>query len=230
MSAVGLILPAAGSGSRLGGAVPKQVRLLAGRPVLCWALAAFAPYVDEVVIPTSESLMPFLKDLIAAEQFPFHTQVIIGGDNRQDSVANGLAALPESVHKVLVHDAARPLITGDIIANSLAQLDQHQAVVVAIPCSSTLKLVNTDHAVTETKSREGMWLAQTPQGFHRASALAAYAAAGTQSFIGTDDAQVMEQAGVAVQVVPGHATNIKITTADDWDQAEALLAWRLSLE
>jgi len=217
---VALVIPAAGSGSRFGSAIPKQYLPLAGRPVLAWTLEAFAGLVDEALLAVDDAWEADADALAAAAPFPCRT--VRGGATRQASVAAALAAVAPHHDRVLVHDAVRPLVPRACIAACIAALDAHPAAVVAVPCAATVKRATSDGmAVAATVPREDLWLAQTPQGFRRFEGLSAFAAAGDLAC--TDDAQVMERAGHRVALVRGDARNLKITTPDDFAVAEALL-------
>lgn len=216
---VALIIPAAGSGSRFGGPVPKQYLPLRGRPVLAWTLEAFAGLVDEALLAVDDAWRD--QAVTLAAQAPFPCRVVLGGATRQASVAAALAAVSPGHDRVLVHDAVRPLVPRTCISACIAALDQHPAAVVAVPCAATVKRAGAGDVVTATVPREDLWLAQTPQGLRLREALAAFAAAG--DLLCTDDAQVMERAGHVVALVRGDARNLKITTPDDFAVAEALL-------
>ncbi len=216
---VALVIPAAGSGSRFGGPVPKQYLPLAGRPVLAWTLEAFAGLVDEGLLAVDAAWEADAAALAAAAPFP--CRVVRGGATRQASVAAALAAVAPAHDRVLVHDAVRPLVPRTCIEACIAALADHPAAVVAVPCAATVKRAGPGDLVVATVPRDDLWLAQTPQGLRRVEGLAAFAAAG--DLLCTDDAQVMERAGHAVALVRGDARNLKITTPDDFAVAEALL-------
>jgi 2-C-methyl-D-erythritol 4-phosphate cytidylyltransferase/2-C-methyl-D-erythritol 2,4-cyclodiphosphate synthase len=227
-SSVGIIIPAAGSGSRMGAAQPKQFLALAGMPVLARTLRAVLdhPKIDAAaaVLPPdqlqsgAELLLPFLspaqqKKLLFAA----------GGASRQESVRNGLAALPADIDRVLVHDGARPLVTVAIIDRCIAGLDAHGAVIAAVPVKDTLKEVAADGAVFRTVDREHLWQAQTPQGALRRLLEQACQQAEADGFAGTDEASLLERAGIPVSVVMGGERNLKITRAEDMTLAAALI-------
>ena len=216
-----LVLPAAGAGVRFGGAVPKQFLLLAGIPVLRRSLDAFVGLVDEAVIPVASAGRAAVAAALAGSPIPL--RLVEGGATRQASVHAGLLASDPTCAVVLVHDAVRPLVPRDCIAACLAALAQHDAALVALPCADTVKrAVGT--TVAATVPRDDLWLAQTPQGFRRASGLTAFARAASEGWTCSDDAQVLERAGFAVALVTGDRRNLKITTAEDLALAEALLA------
>ncbi|TVR12204.1 MAG: 2-C-methyl-D-erythritol 4-phosphate cytidylyltransferase [Planctomycetota bacterium] len=226
----GVVIAAAGAGSRLGG-TPKQIRPLCGRPVCAWSWNAFNGLVDAGVVVTSAPLLRCMEDLLAVDPPQFPCQVVAGGDSRLQSVWNGIQALPEECDTVLIHDAARPLVSSNEITACRQALSEHIAAVVAIPCSATVKRCQSDSTtIAATVSRNDLWLAQTPQGMRRSAAHEAFPRllehdAETLASI-TDDVSVMEWAGIPSVVVPGQASNLKITSNDDWQIAEAIMAWR----
>jgi 2-C-methyl-D-erythritol 4-phosphate cytidylyltransferase len=219
-----LIIPAAGRGERFGSAVPKQFLSLGGVAVLARSIAAFAGTVDEAVIAASESAREHLDIALAqakalGARFPM--RVVGGGETRMHSVAAALEAATGEL--ALVHDAVRPLVPRSCIEACVAALETETAALVAIPCAHTIKRTQ-GAAVESTVPRERLWLAQTPQGFHREIGARAFARAIAEAWVCSDDAQVLEKAGERVVVVPGDARNLKITTPDDLVVAEAILA------
>ncbi len=220
----GLVIPAAGRGTRFGGPVPKQLLSLGGRPVLLRSLEAFAGLIEHAVIATNNELRTDIEELLTSNSLPFTITIVQGGETRQASVYAGLQALENSCDIALVHDAVRPLVPTACIAACIDALGDHPAAVVAIPCSATVKRANADGTVIETVPRSDLWLAQTPQGFRLDLGLAAFAKAEAEQWTCSDDAQVMEKAGYSVAIVPGDARNLKLTTPDDWAVAEALIS------
>lgn len=218
---VALVIPAAGSGRRFGGC--KQLHPLAGRAVLLRAIDPFVPLVERIVIVVAASIRDQVARLIAAETWAGQTELADGGATRMDSVHAGLQAVPADCDRVLVHDAARPLVTPQSIAACIAALDRHPAALVAQRCPDTVKRV-AGATVTATVPRADLHLAQTPQGLRRAPALAAFARATREGWSVTDDVEVMERCGHAVAVVPGSRRNLKLTTLEDLAWAEAVLA------
>ena len=219
--AVGLIIPAAGNGTRFGGDRPKQFLLLDGRPVLARTLAAFAGLVDRAWLAVN----PAWHDEVAAiaAQAPFRCTIVAGGASRQDSVHAALSAVDDGCDRVLVHDAVRPLVPRTCISACLEALTSTPGAVVAVPCAATIKRAGPGNTIADTVSREHLWLAQTPQGFRRRDGLLAFATAKRDGFQGTDDVQLLERLGMAVTLVTGDARNLKLTTVDDLAVAEALL-------
>jgi 2-C-methyl-D-erythritol 4-phosphate cytidylyltransferase/2-C-methyl-D-erythritol 2,4-cyclodiphosphate synthase len=216
------LVVAAGRGSRFGGGVPKQYAVLAGQPVLRHALTAFTghPRVDTVravIHPDDRNLYDQ-----AAAGLPLEMPVD-GGEARQDSVLNGLRAIESlSPARVLIHDGARPLIGADVVNRVLDALDRAPGAIAALPVSDTLKRATADGRVAETVARAGLWRAQTPQGFRFRDILAAHEKAYGLKL--TDDASVAEHAGLTVELVPGAAENIKVTTQEDLIRAGRWLA------
>ncbi|WP_417911683.1 2-C-methyl-D-erythritol 4-phosphate cytidylyltransferase [Candidatus Electronema sp. TJ] len=226
-TSVGVIIPAAGSGSRMGMALPKQFLELAGMPVLARTLRVFLdhPKVDAViaVLPPEQLqsgaalILPFLSP---AQQDKLGFAA--GGATRQQSVRNGLAALPADIGQVLVHDGARPLVTAALIDRCIAGIAEHGAVIAAVPVKDTLKEA-AGGIVLRTVDRERLWQAQTPQGADRVLLEQACRQAEADSFAGTDEASLLEHAGIPVSVVMGSARNLKITQPEDLALAAALL-------
>jgi 2-C-methyl-D-erythritol 4-phosphate cytidylyltransferase/2-C-methyl-D-erythritol 2,4-cyclodiphosphate synthase len=219
MSIAALIL-AAGSGSRAGGVLPKQYYELGGRSILRHVLEAFAahPKVDRLQVVISENDQEYyaaaVRGLDLAAPVP-------GGASRQESGRLGLEALRRKPpRQVLIHDAARPFISMGLIDRVIEALDSHEGAVPALPVIDTLKRA-PDGIIAQTISREGLWTAQTPQGFRYDLICQAHeraAASGLTHF--TDDASIAEWAGMKVAVVPGEPQNLKLTTASDLKSAE----------
>ncbi len=225
---VSVLIVAAGRGTRAAGsALPKQYRQLGGKPVLTHAIEAFAshPAVNaiQVVIHSDDRA---LYDACCAGLHAPLREPISGGAMRQDSVRAGLQALAAlDPDAVLIHDAARPLIEADLIDRVLAALLEDDGAIAALPVNDTLKRSGPNGIIVETVSREGLWRAQTPQGFRFASILAAHEAVHSQGRSDfTDDAAIAEWAGLRVALVPGSARNIKLTDEEDFALAECLIA------
>jgi len=221
---VAVIVPAAGFGQRLGGGTPKALRLLQGRSLLDWAVTAMAahPAVVQVVLAVPPQAVAQVSESlpdVAAE-----VRVVSGANSRQASVAVALAAADASCDIVLVHDAARPLVPLALVERVIDALTEGAAAVVpGLPVVDTIKRIDAAGFVVETPARRLLRAVQTPQGFRREVLIAAHRQApDTES--ATDDAVLAEQAGFPVLVVPGDPAAMKITTTDDFDRAERLLA------
>lgn len=219
----GVILAAAGEGRRLGSKLPKALVPLAGTPLFLHALRTFAalPYVREIAVV----LPPEWVDRIQAQlgrrlQTLKVTTLVPGGARRQDSVKIGLDRLTTPI--VLVHDAARPLISRQAITDVTLAAAKHGAAVLAHPAVDTIKIADRRGRVVSTPDRSQVWHAQTPQGFKRNVLMNAYKVNGRLD--ATDDVQLVERAGGTVRIVPGPASNFKVTTADDLVRAAGLMA------
>ena len=221
---VSAIIAAGGRGSRFGGAQPKQLVTLGGVPILKRSVDAFLNgyAFDEVVVAVSPELAAnppaYLDDVIVVE----------GGARRQDSVANAVRAVAPSSQVIVIHDAARPLVSPSLIERTIAAAVEHGAAIAALQARDTVKRGDASRIIQDTLPREQIFLAQTPQAFRvgvlrdalqRAEALAR---AGTLTDA-TDEAMLAEAAGHHVHLVEGDPRNLKITTPDDLDIAERLL-------
>jgi 2-C-methyl-D-erythritol 4-phosphate cytidylyltransferase len=226
---VSAIIPAAGQGTRMQAKVAKQYLLLDEKPVLDHTLQTFASceliHSIILVVPANDVEGNRSQYLQAGRKV---AQVIAGGDKRQDSVYNGFNALESDTEIVLVHDGVRPFVSHEIIANSIATAVKQGAVITAIPVSDTLKKVDSEHQVTRTVDREGLWRVQTPQTFQYNLLKRAFAKAYENSFYGTDEASLVEHMGGIVSVIPGSELNIKITRPEDLILAEGILSRRKS--
>ena len=229
-----VILPAAGIGTRMASATggsPKQFLTLGGLPLLQHSLHAFlsTAEVTSIYVAVRESEAQRLHALIADARLAAKVHVVTGGDNRQDSVANALAALPSHADDdiVLVHDAVRPLIDTATIEKTITAIRRHGAAIVAMPAIDTIKQVErtSDGAlITATIPRELIVHAQTPQGARVDLMRKAFAEAADDEFVGTDESSLLERAGIPVFVVPGSPRNFKVTQPGDLEIAEFYLA------
>jgi len=222
-SCIALVV-AGGRGTRFGGDLPKQYRLLGGQPLLRYSVEAFRRHprvsnVRVVIHPDDrERYDAAVEGLDLLE--PCH-----GGAARQDSARLGLESLTAlAPERVLIHDAARPFIDPTTIANVIAALDAAPGAIAAVPVTDTLKRGRAGR-IEATLEREGLWRAQTPQGFRYHEILAAHRTLAGEAL--TDDAAVAERAGLAVALVAATETNLKVTTEEDLRRAERLLAERL---
>jgi 2-C-methyl-D-erythritol 4-phosphate cytidylyltransferase/2-C-methyl-D-erythritol 2,4-cyclodiphosphate synthase len=217
---VGAIIVAGGRGARVGAGVPKQLLEIGGRSILRRAIDAFDrhPQVDRLVVVLPPDLAEQATQVIGATSRPCH--VAVGGATRHDSVRLGLEAMPAGPNVILVHDAARPFASADLIDRVIAAAEDCGAAVPALRAGDTVKRVDREALVVrETIPRDEVWLAQTPQGFRRSVLEAALARPNGGS--ATDDAMLVERTGLPVRVVPGEAANVKITTPDDLAAARA---------
>jgi 2-C-methyl-D-erythritol 4-phosphate cytidylyltransferase len=219
---IGVVIVAAGSGSRYGAGVPKAFVALRGRPLLGWAVEAAAgcPGVECVVVVAPAGHLEE-ADRVSRGYATVPVRVVPGGAERPESVAAGLAALTPEVDVVLVHDAARALTpTALFAAVADAVAAGAPAVVPGLPVVDTVKQVDESGTVVETLPRRALRAIQTPQGFRRDVLERAHAEAGAHPV--TDDAALVEALGVKVLVVPGDPRAAKITTPDDLDRVVRL--------
>jgi 2-C-methyl-D-erythritol 4-phosphate cytidylyltransferase len=223
----GVILVAAGQSSRFKDDVKKPFVDIDGRAV--WLRAADLFVNRDDVVQTLLVLAADDEENVRRRYGPnlafMNVSVIVGGAERADSVANGLAALQDDVEYVVVHDAVRPCATADMISKVFAAAVAHQAAILAAPIHDTIKRAGKDHVVEATVPREHLWLAQTPQIFRRDIITQAYARRAKHPGV-TDDAQLVEATGQKVFVVPGDLSNVKITTKADLYLADAVLKAR----
>ena len=225
-SQVAAIIPAAGSGSRMGLTVPKQFFALQGIPILIHTLRVFqqAESVGLIVVVVPPESCAWTEDLLRQYRLAKIWRVIPGGRLRQDSVLAGLEALPPEVDIVVVHDGVRPFVTASLIEICLQEAAKSGAAMAAVPAKDTLKFVSPEKVIEHTIDRAGVWQAQTPQVFKKSLLMAAYArAAGNKDFMATDEAGLLELLGHPVKVVEGSETNIKITRQEDLLLAKAIL-------
>ena len=232
-----VILPAAGIGTRMsaGGAssvAPKQFLEVGGVPILVRSVRAFlaVPRVDAVCVAVRGAERERVAAQLAEYKLGPRVHMVEGGDNRQQSVGNAIAALVcEEDDVVLVHDAVRPLIDPGTIERTIDAVARHGAAIVGLPAVDTIKQVErTAHGalITATLPRESIVQAQTPQGFRFSLLQRAFAEATADGFVGTDEASVVERAGLSVAVVPGSQVNLKITQPGDLELAEFYLRQR----
>ncbi|HEY7467673.1 MAG TPA: 2-C-methyl-D-erythritol 4-phosphate cytidylyltransferase [Dehalococcoidia bacterium] len=218
-SRAGAIIVAAGSSRRMRG-VDKLFAPLAGRPVLAHSVAAFVshPSIGETVVVTSSANEEATRALVA-ELAP-RARVVLGGARRRDSVRAGLEALADCEY-VVVHDAARPMVTAALIDAALEGAREVGAALCAVPITDTVKRSEPSGRVSSTVTRQGLWLAQTPQAFRTDLLLRAHR---TVELDVTDDAALIELLGEPVKLVLGSTRNLKISQPEDLALARALLA------
>lgn len=230
MGDVGLLLPAAGRGDRLGRPEEKALVPLLGRPILAWTLLAFDSFheIGERVVlapPGKEAL--FRERVIEPLALARDVEIRAGGEDRQESVTLGLAALTARSRWVLVHDGARPLVTPELIRRVLTVLRSGEAVVPALPPRESVARVGFEAWVKGYEDRAKLLLVQTPQGFHVPVLEYALAKARSDRFRGTDEASLVLRANHPVSWIEGEPENLKITLPFDLLVAEAILRHRL---
>lgn len=202
---------------------------LLGQPIIAWSLKA-AAQADTVVwigVVCQQGDRPTLEAIANALDLSKPVTFIDGGTTRQESVYNGLQALPPEATRVLIHDGARCLATPDLFDRCAAALDHCPGLIAAVPVKDTIKVVDADQRIEATPDRQRLWAAQTPQGFDVALLKQCHQQGIDQGWSVTDDAALFEQCGLPVQVVPGEETNLKVTTPMDLAIAEFILRQRL---
>ena len=217
---VGVVLPAAGKGLRLGGA-RKQFRLLDGKPLLYWSARIFDahPAIEAIVVVAPADGIEQARDSV--DRVAKVCAVVPGGRTRQASVQRGLEALPGAVDSVLIHDAVRPFVTSAMVSAVVETIRQDGAGALAIPVADTLRAA-MDGRFAATVPRDGLYRMQTPQGARRAWLSEAFARATAEGWQATDDVDLLQRAGFEVPIVEGSALNFKITTPADWDMARSI--------
>lgn len=229
---VSVILPAAGLGTRMapGGGEPpigrKQFVTLQGSPILIHTIRRFdrCPSVSEIVVALRADDIEWFEAALSYERFAKEVRFVAGGDSRQESVANALAALAPDVDLVAVHDAVRPFTSVEMIEAVISTAAETGAAILGVVPVDTVKQVHL-HEIRSTIPREHLVLAQTPQVFRVALLREAFAKAFAENFIGTDEASLVERLeSVPVSVVPGSERNIKITKASDLGLADFYLS------
>ena len=213
------VVVAAGEGVRFG--KRKAFVTLAGMPMVAHSLITFAKVsaVEGIALVVPAPQLDEGRTIAAATVPSLRVQVVAGGASRRESVRAGLTVVPPDTSYVVVHDAARPLVTVALAEASLAALENAAGAVVAIPEGDTVKRERAG-VIEETVDRRGLWRAQTPQAFRAGVLRAAHAQPGGEA---TDDAMLVERMGERVVIVPGDAGNLKVTTPEDLAVAEALI-------
>ncbi len=220
------VIVAAGRGSRMQADINKQYLLLFSMPVLAHTIMAFeqTECISEIVIVINEKERHIFEDLICNSfNFSKIAAVVNGGRERQESVYQGLLKTSPESGIIAVHDGARPLVTPDIIKNSIEIAVEYGAACVGVPVKDTIKRSDRNQTVQETLDRSCLWLIQTPQVFQRDIIQKAHEYALKTGFQGTDDSMLVERTGYEVHMVMGSYSNIKITTPEDLVYAEAIL-------
>lgn len=220
-----LILPAAGEGIRLGNHGPKALIPVAGIPLLIRTLRAFAELdlIEPNIVVAPEKYLKVFDEVLGQTIAKDRYLLVAGGSERQHSVRKGLEALSPSTEFVIIHDAARPFVTTEMISQSIDAARSVGASTVATPCVDTILEAGENQLLISTPDRTRLWSCQTPQTFRVEVIREAHEQAEHEGVLATDDATLVRRAGGQVQLVPGSARNIKITTPDDLLFAEHLI-------
>jgi 2-C-methyl-D-erythritol 4-phosphate cytidylyltransferase len=228
-SKVAAVIPAAGSGRRMGHSTPKQFLLLDGIPVLVHTLSVFdsSPLIHEiclVVPPGTEDRCR--RELLEPYGLKKVSRIVPGGETRQASVYQGLKKTSQDAGLVVVHDGVRPFLTAELLRRVMEAAKDEVGVIAAMPLKETPKQVREDGTIISSPDRAGLVLAQTPQVFPRKVLMEAYQKAYADGVVSTDDSALVERLGFPVRIVEGAWDNIKITTAEDLPLAEKILELR----
>ena len=219
------IFPAAGASRRMGCGVNKNLLELAGEPILIRTLKTFSQVerVNFLIVVVAAHEVETVKQLLRGTDGLKSWRVTQGGSERQFSIANGLKLLPDDAEIILVHDAARPLISVQTIDAVIDAAEKFGGAIAAVPVKDTIKVIDAEGFVKNTPPRSELVAVQTPQGFRREILLRAYERANDENFLGTDDASLVERLNVRVKVVTSDYRNIKVTTPEDISVAENFL-------
>ena len=225
---VSVIFPAAGRGKRMKAGMNKVFLELSGMPILVRTLLRFSSCteVDNLVVVVGEEEVSFVRGILGRVPGLKPWQVTAGGSERQYSVWNGIQAIADASDDdiILVHDAARPLVSVEVIRETIRSAREHGGAIAAVPAKNTIKICDDRQQVVQTPDRSTLWEIQTPQGFRRDILVRANERAVEDGFLGTDDASLVERCGYPVYIVNSDYRNIKITTPEDIVVAKAFLA------
>ena len=221
------VIPAAGSGKRMH--TKKQFLEISGTPVLAITVSVFeeCQSIDEIIVAATREDLERTREIL--KDFKKVKSVVEGGDERQDSVYNCISTISKESDDdlVVIHDAARPLVTKEMITSAVIEAKVSKAVVVGVPSKDTVKTVSEDNKIMETLDRKSIWLVQTPQVFSMQLIKQAYERAQKLNYRATDDSKLVERLGNTVKIIMGSYENIKITTNEDIVMAEAILGRRV---
>ena len=221
----GVVIVAAGTGSRMNMGINKQFIKLEGKEIIAYTIEKFYnnSNIEDIVVVVKEDESEFFKKEILDKYNFKNVKIAYGGKERQDSVYNGLKLLEEKCDVVLIHDGARPFVSDKIIDKSIEEAKEHKAIVVGVPVKDTIKVIDNDKNIVDTPNRSVLWAVQTPQTFDYNILIDAYKDAFKNKFYGTDDAMLVERIGYKVKMLEGSYNNIKITTQEDLNIGSQIL-------
>ena len=221
----GVVIVAAGTGSRMNMGINKQFIKLEGKEIIAYTIEKFYnnSNIEDIVVVVKEDESEFFKKEILDKYNFKNVKIAYGGKERQDSVYNGLKLLDEKCAVVLIHDGARPFVSDKIIDKSIEEAKEHKAIVVGVPVKDTIKVIDNDKNIVDTPNRSVLWAVQTPQTFDYNILIDAYKDAFKNKFYGTDDAMLVERIGYKVKMLEGSYNNIKITTQEDLNIGSQIL-------
>lgn len=222
----GVVIVAAGTGSRMNIGINKQFIKLEGKEIIAYTIEKFYnnSNIEDIVVVVKEDESEFFKKEILDKYNFKNVKIAYGGKERQDSVYNGLKLLDEKCDVVLIHDGARPFVSDKIIDKSIEEAKEHKAIVVGVPVKDTIKVIDNDKNIVDTPNRSVLWAVQTPQTFDYNILIDAYKDAFKNKFYGTDDAMLVERIGYKVKMLEGSYNNIKITTQEDLNIGSQILS------
>ena len=221
----GVVIVAAGTGSRMNMGINKQFIKLEGKEIIAYTIEKFYnnSNIEDIVVVVKEDESEFFKKEILDKYNFKNVKIAYGGKERQDSVYNGLKLLDEKCDVVLIHNGARPFVSDKIIDKSIEEAKEHKAIVVGVPVKDTIKVIDNDKNIVDTPNRSVLWAVQTPQTFDYNILIDAYKDAFKNKFYGTDDAMLVERIGYKVKMLEGSYNNIKITTQEDLNIGSQIL-------
>lgn len=221
----GVVIVAAGTGSRMKKDINKQFIKLKNKEIVAHTIEIFynSENIDDIVVVIREDEEEYFNKNIKEKYGFTNIKVAHGGNERQDSVFNGIKMLKKECDVVLIHDGARPFVTDDIIKRSINKANEHNAIVVGVKVKDTIKVVSDNGNIVDTPNRSYLWAVQTPQVFKYDIITKAYEDAYNNNYYGTDDAMLVERIGYNVKMIEGSYNNIKITTQEDLEFGEQIL-------
>lgn len=221
----GVVIVAAGIGSRMNADINKQFIKLNDKEVIVHTIEKFYnnKNINDIVVVIREDEQEYFNENIINKYKFNNIKIAYGGKERQDSVYNGIKKLDDNCDVILIHDGARPFVTNSIIENAIKEAKQHNAVVVGVKVKDTIKVVGENGNVIDTPNRSYLWSVQTPQVFKCDVITKAYEDAYNNNYYGTDDAMLVERIGYDIKMVEGSYDNIKITTPEDLNFGEQIL-------
>lgn len=221
----GVVIVAAGTGSRMKKDINKQFIKLKNKEIVAHTIEKFynSENIDDIVVVIREDEEEYFNKNIKEKYGFTNIKVAHGGNERQDSVFNGIKMLKKECEVILIHDGARPFVTDDIIKRSINKANEYNAVVVGVKVKDTIKVVSDNGNIIDTPNRSYLWAVQTPQVFKYDIITKAYEDAYNNNYYGTDDAMLVERIGYNVKMIEGSYNNIKITTQEDLEFGEQIL-------
>jgi 2-C-methyl-D-erythritol 4-phosphate cytidylyltransferase len=223
-----LLIPAAGTGRRMGSSRNKLLLVLGSRPIIAWTLLAAeaSKYIKWIGIVSQPHDWDDFKEILQELNLTKPVEFIAGGDTRQESVYNGLQGLPQDAQQVLIHDGARCLATPNLLDRCAVAIQKFPGLIAAVPVKDTIKVVDENGIIQSTPNRSQLWAAQTPQGFDVKLLKQCHEQGVKQGWEVTDDAALFEKCGYQVHIVEGEETNLKVTTPQDLAIAQFILEHR----